>query len=221
MKKTIALLAAAGVLCASLSACTSTKTYTSYVQSILDASYRGEFTEYMDLTDSTQEEAQAIYDDEVTYVTSLICYHLGVEEDYITEGTMTGYEAIAKDLLGTLEYTVDEAVKAGDAYHVTVHVCPTTFWDVMLDKTEAFYTDEFAEYYNDVLENGTEAELEAAEEEYAVAILDIVSENMASVGSKESVEKIVKIVEDDTSYGVSDQDWLDIDDLLLDLNPNT
>ena len=32
-----------------------------YVESVLDASYRAEFEEYMQLTDSTPEEAQAMY----------------------------------------------------------------------------------------------------------------------------------------------------------------
>ena len=33
-----------------------------YAKSCLDASYKGEFTEYVKLTDSTEEEAQEMYD---------------------------------------------------------------------------------------------------------------------------------------------------------------
>ena len=34
-----------------------------YAQAVLDASYKGEFDSYMELTDSTEEEAREMYED--------------------------------------------------------------------------------------------------------------------------------------------------------------
>ncbi len=219
MRKQIAAAAAAVMLTASLTGCGSAaKTYTEYVQAVMDCTYFGTTEKYMELTDSTQEEADAVYQDEIDYVTELICYQLSVETDYITEGTYTGYEALAKDLLSKVKYTVEDAVKSGSSYHVTVVTEPVDFWESCTDEVEDFYTNEFAEKY----ESATEDQLDALEEEYAVKVLEIISPYIQQTGYKDPVNKIVEItVDDDGTYGISDQEWLDIDDLLLDMNPNT
>ena len=41
--------------------------YTNYVQSVLDTSYKGVFDTYMELSDSTEDEAAAIYDATIQY----------------------------------------------------------------------------------------------------------------------------------------------------------
>ncbi len=216
MKKAIALTAAA-LMCTGLVGCGSAaKTYTEYVQSVLDCSYYGITDKYMEMTDSTQEEADAVFQDEIDYFAQVICYSYGVEMDYISEETMDGYTALAEDVVKKVKYTVDPAEISGDSYHITVHCEPIDFWDLTEDAVESYYIDEFEEKY---LAFETEDELAALEEEYAVNVLEILSGYVSQIGYKESVKKIVEItVDDDGLYGIEDQDWLDIDDLLLDLD---
>lgn len=219
MKKQLTAIAAAAAVCTCFTGCgNAAKTYTDYVQAVLDVSYMGITAEYMEMTDSTQEEADAVYQDEVDYLVQLICYNYDVVTEYVNEGTMTGYEALAKDLLKKCKYTVQDAVKSGSAYHITVVCEPVDFWEISTDAVNDYYNNEFAEKY----ESATEDQLEALEAEYAVEVLNILNPLVGQVGYKDPVNKIVEItVDDDGTYGISDQDWLDIDDLLLDMNLNT
>lgn len=216
MKK-IAAFTAALVMCAGLAGCASQKeTYTSYIQSVLDCTYLGEMDKYMEMTDSTQEEAEDVYQSQVDYVTELICYQYAVEVDYITEETLAGYEALAKDLLSKVKYTVDPAVKSGDSYHITVNCEPIDLWDITYDAVEEFYNGDFGERYNAVT---TEEELTELEEEYAVEVLEIVTTALPEMGYGAVQTKIVEItVDEDGMYGISDDDWIEIDDKLLNLS---
>lgn len=213
MKKAAAF-AAAIMLGTSLTGCLGqTKTYTEYIQAVLDCTYFGKTEKYMELTEATQEEADAVYQDEITYVAELLCYQFAVESDYVSEETLDGYEALAEDLIGKVKYTVDDAVASGDAYHITVNCEPMNFWDDAYTAAEEYYTGDFGTKYENAT---TEEELIALEEEYAVEVLDILSGYIASTGYGEPVKKIVEItVDDDGLYGIEDQDWLDIDDLVL------
>lgn len=219
MKKA-SVIAAAAVMAVSLTGCgSSAKTYTEYVQAVLDCTYFNQTAKYMELTEATSDEAAAVYQDEIEYVAELLCYNLAVEVDYVNEGVMTGYEKLAADLIKKVKYTVDDAVKSGDAYHITVNCEPIDYWDAVYEETEAFYSGEFGEKYEAA---ATEQELEALENEYAMEVLEIASSHVASITYKEPVKKIVEItVDEDGLYGIADQDWLDIDDLLLDMNANT
>lgn len=219
MKKRVAAFAAAILMGTSLVGCASAKkTYTDYVQAVLDCTYYGITDKYMELTESTQEEADAVYDDEVEYVTELICYNYAVEMDYTSEETLDGYRALSKDIISKVKYTVNEAEKSGDSYHITIDIEPIDLWDIASEDIDAYY-EEFMVVYNEAT---TEEELVVLEEEYSQKILEILSSYTSQIGYKESTKKIVEItVDDDGLYGIADQDWYDIDDLLLDMNPNT
>lgn len=219
MKKQLTAIAAAAAVCTCFTGCgNAAKTYTDYVQAVLDVSYMGTTAAYMDMTDSTQEEADAVYQDEVDYLVELICYNYDVVTEYASADTMAGYEALAKDLLKKCKYTVQDAVKSGSTYHITVVCEPFDFWEISLDPVSDYYNDDFADKY----QSATEDQLEELEAEYAEEVLKILSPLAGQVGYKDPVNKIVEItVDKDGSYGISEQDWLDIDDLLLDMNLNT
>ena len=215
MKK-IAVFTAALLMCAGLTGCQNPKeTYTNYIQSVLDCTYLGDTAEYMELTESTQEEADEVYQAQVDYVAELLCYQYAVDMECITEETMDGYEALAKDLMAKVKYTVDPAVKSGEAYHITVNCEPIDFWDITFDDVETYYNDGFGERYENCQ---TEEELLELEEEYAVEVLKIATAALPEIGYGEVQTKIVEItVDENNEYGISDDDWIEIDDKLLNL----
>lgn len=211
--------ATVAAFCMSMVGCSfSSKDYTKYVKACLDCTYLGVTEEYMKQTDSTKEEAEAIYDSQVEYVAELICYKMDVDTEMINEGTMTGYKGLARSLMGKVKYTVEDAVKAGDSYHVTVVTEPIDFWDITFDPVDAYINDGFLERY---AEATSDAAMKALEQEYAINVLEIITPLVDEISYKPAVNKIVEITEDDNLFGITDQEWLDIDDLLLDLNPNT
>ncbi len=213
MKKFTAF-AAVILMCLSLVGCTSkAERYTNYIQAVLDCSYYGKTQEYAKLTNSTAEEAGQVYQDEVDYVTELICYRFAVEPSCISEETKASYEELAKQVMDKTKFTVDPAVKSGDAYHVTINCEPIDFWDIAYDDVETYYMEEFGIKYEAA---GTTAERDLLEEEYAVNVLEILNKYVDKIGYTESVKKIVEITEDENGKeGIADQDWVDIDTLIL------
>lgn len=218
MKK-ITAIAAAVAMGAALTGCANdAKTYTDYIQATLDCTYFGETAEYMKLTESTLAEAEEVYAAQIEYTAEVICYCLDVDTNYVTEETMDGYEETAETLLSKMKYVVEPAEKSGDSYHITIKCEPINFWEAVTEKVDEFYAGEFGDRYNEVINGTSEEALAALEEEYAVEVLEIVNTNLAELSYKEPVSKIVEIVEDeDGYYGIADEDWYDIDDLLMDL----
>jgi hypothetical protein len=216
MKKLTAMLAAL-VMCTGLTACENeAETYTNYIQSVLDCTYRAEYDVYMKMTDSEQEEAEEVYQSQVDYVKELICYQNAVEIDYLSEETMDSYEELAIKLMDKLKYTVEPAVKSGDSYHITVNCEPIDFWDATYDEIIAFYDDGFSERYENAAD---EDERTALEEEYAAEVLKISEAALENPTYGEVQTKIVEItLDEDGLYGISDDDWVEIDDKLLNLS---
>ena len=53
-------------------------------------------------------------------------------------------------------------------------------------------------------------------------MLEILNSHVNGIGYKDAVNTIVEItVDDDGRYGITDKNWVDIDDLLLDVALNT
>lgn len=212
--KRIAAAAAAFLMVLNLTGCASTsERYTNYIQAVLDCSYYGKTEQYAKLTKASAEEAEKVYQDEVDYVTELICFRFAVEPSCISDETHEGYETLAKNVLNKTKFTVDKAVKSGDVYHVTIHCEPIDFWDIAYEDVESYYVDDFGVKYEAA---STTEERELLEEEYAVNVLEILNGYVDEIGYEDPVKKIVEITEDkDGKEGIADQDWLDIDSLIL------
>lgn len=219
MKKITAIVAAIA-MGAALTGCESAaQTYTKYIQATMDCTYRGETAEYMKLTESTQTEADEVYASQIEYTANIICNYLYVDMNYITEETMDGYKDAAEVLLSKMKYEVETAEKSGDSYHITIKCEPINCWEAIGTEIDEFYSGEFGDRYNEAAYGTSEDELAALEEEYAIEVLEIVNAHFADMSYKEPASKIVEIVEDENGYyGIADQDWYDIDDLLMDLN---
>ncbi len=213
MKKFTAF-AAVILMCLCLVGCTSkSERYTDYIRAVLNCSYYGKTQEYARLTDSTAEEAEQVYQDELDYVTELICYRFAVEPSCISNETQAGYEELAKKVMDKTKFTVEPAVKSGDAYHVTINCEPIDFWDIAIEDVETYYVEEFGSKYEAA---GTTAERNLLEEEYAVNVLEILNQYVDKIGHTDSVKKIVEITVDEKGKeGIADQDWVDIDTLIL------
>ncbi len=220
MKRKITACAAAAVTLLSLTGCgNAAKTYTDYVQSVLDCTYKNITDKYMELTESTTEEAADVYQGEVDYMVQLIYYYYDVYEDYVDDSTKTGYEALAKDILAKVNYTVEPAVRSGSSYHVTVTSQPIDFWDITYDAVNELYDDKYADRFLD--ESLSDEDYEAAEGEWASDVLTTLSGYTSQIGYKDTQSTIVEITTaDDGTYGIDEKMWLDIDDLLLDVDGN-
>ena len=117
-----------------------------------------------------------------------------------------------------MRYEVADAVKSGDYYTVEVTVYPMLFVSAAYDEVNAYAADFQAR--SDAGEHGDYMEDDAAytarEIEYANGVMDILDTYVDNIEYDEPVSKIVKItVDDDGYYGISDEDYADLENYLL------
>lgn len=135
-KKSILVFALISVM-GILSACGSMKSEEAqaYAQATLDAVYRGELDEYVRLVDTTKEEAQEWYDENIQMTLETV----GLEEAGVSEEVKAQYEEVVVALAKAAKYEIGEAVENDrDGFDVTVTVQPFQgFGDLEDELTEA------------------------------------------------------------------------------------
>lgn len=200
---------------ASLTGCAlmgnSKKTYAAYVQSLLDVNYKAEFTDYMKITNSTQEEAQVVYDDGLEYLAEALMVAYGIND---VEGSdiKSQFIDLAKDIYSHASYEIDEVTKENGVYLVTVNIYPI---DILLITYEDVVT--YIEDMNQRVTDGdyNDYELDAYEIEYAQGIIDILNEAVPDIGNGDAVTVTVTILDNDEYYYISDADFLALDRAIL------
>lgn len=107
----------AGILMAAVfSGCTSDKSVKTYLQALLDASYKNDPDAFVEMKLGDAEAAHVLYEQGIDTGVSVFCSRLGVSDEYKGE-----FRQIYMDMLGQVRYTVDEAEKQSDgSYVVTV-----------------------------------------------------------------------------------------------------
>lgn len=96
-----------------LGGCTSDNTVKTYLQALLDASYKNDSGAFVDMKLGTAEDAQKLYEQGIDTGVSVFCSRLGVSEEYEDE-----FRQIYMDMLGKVRYTVDTAEKQSDGSYI-------------------------------------------------------------------------------------------------------
>ncbi len=113
----------------------------SYAQSILDASYKGEFDKYIEWTKSTEEEAKELYESNIDTTMQEAGFSVLGLSDELT----ANYRQLFLDMIKQANYEVGEAKEAGDkAYTIDVTVKPFTGFDGLQAEVDAAVTPEAA-----------------------------------------------------------------------------
>lgn len=89
----------------------------SYLKSVLDASYKGEFGTYIEWTKSSQEEAKKLYEANI----DVAMQESGLESLGLSEELTANYRQLFEDTINLVKYEVGEAEEAGDKEY-TIHV---------------------------------------------------------------------------------------------------
>lgn len=194
-----------------------------YVAGIMDASYKGEFNNYIKMTDSTEEEAQEIYDGTVDYYASAIAYYCEVYTEDISEELYAEYTALAEDLLSKAKYTIASAESGKESCYVKISIKPINLLDQIEDDITACvdeYNATLEEMGEEALDSMTDEEYLALEEEYATNVLEALKENAANLEYGENVDFTMEIIIDEEGcYGpANEDDWNTIDDYIMGLS---
>ncbi len=108
------LFALVGILMVgALSGCTSDKTVKTYLQALLDASYKNDSSAFVDMKLGKAEEAQALYIQGIDTGVSVFCSRMGISDEYKEE-----FRQLYMEMLGKVRYTVDTAEKQSDGSYI-------------------------------------------------------------------------------------------------------
>lgn len=193
--------------------------YTNYIQAVMDCSYHGDFSNYIKVVnDATADDAQQVYDDTVDYYAYQLMYYNGVNDEEISEDLYNQYVSLAKEVMSKTKYTVNNANEVEGEYQVKIDITPIDFNDITNDEIDKYY-DEFIEMLSDLdTDSFTDEQWSSYEEAYGNGVLEILQKYVSKIGYKDPVSKIVIIsYDEDGLFGISDQDWYDIDDYVVDM----
>lgn len=100
---------AAGIL----GGCSSDESVKTYMQALLDASYKNDSTVFVEMGLGTAEEAQALYEQGINNGVSVFCSKIGASEEYKDE-----FRDTYMTLLSKVRYTIEEAEKQKDGSYI-------------------------------------------------------------------------------------------------------
>lgn len=218
MKRFAALALALGLTLA-LSACNqgiSTFDAKVYMEGMLKQTYLGEFDEgYLTLVDSNEDEAQGIYENTLDVESQFFCYFYDI---YYPSDTQM--EQI-KDLYGRIyahtKFEVVSAAKQDDgSFSVKLSIEPINIVKLAEAKLEEALEPFYTKYENADIDNMTDEEYEAYDQEFAQIIIDTYESVMPEIGNEEAKSLSVQIEEDEEGYySLIDDDFDRIDAMII------
>lgn len=193
--------------------------YSDYIEALMECKYNGKLEGYMmEVADASKEEAQECHDSTVEYYAYQLMSYTDVGYDYLADETIEKYIEVARKIMAKSKFTVNEGTQVGDDYQVKVDIQPININDLIHDDVAA-YIDE----YNAMIDGKdtsayTDEQWDELEEQYAAGVLAIIESHISEIGYKDTVSKVVIIEFDEEGrYGISDNDWYDIDDYIVDM----
>lgn len=171
-----------------------------FINAALETSFYGEFDTYVEKNFDTLEGAQELYDSEVEYYAEGLMYYLDVDYETVDEEIADGFREVSAAVLAKFKWdepVVDlmEGVSFG-SFELTMY--PTDFLDIIIEDAQA------------VADSGLDGD------EYAQGMLDAIRPKVDEISYREPITKTYDL---DLNDGViSQDDWENIDDVLMDLS---
>ncbi len=171
-----------------------------FINAALETSFYGEFDIYVEKNFDTLEGAQELYDSEVEYYAEGLMYYLDIDYETVDEEIADGFREVAAAVLAKFKWdapVVDlmEGVSFG-SFELTMY--PTDFLDIIIEDAQA------------VADSGIDGD------EYAQGMLDAIRPKVDEISYREPITKTYDL---DLDNGViSQDDWENIDDVLMDLS---
>lgn len=176
-----------------------------YAQAVLDASYKGEFDSYMELTDSTEEEAVSMYEGNVDATMATV----GFDEMGISEDMQEDYRQLFLDLAKQAKYSLGEATEIENGYEIEVTIEPF----IGMNDLENELTNILMQDLAAAAEIPTEEELNQMTMQ---TLYDLLSEKVASPEYGEAQTMTVRVTADsDNVYSIPEEDTTALDSAMF------
>ncbi|MCX4298341.1 MAG: hypothetical protein OSJ73_15130 [Lachnospiraceae bacterium] len=203
------LFALVGILMVgALSGCTSDKTVKTYLQALLDASYKNDSSAFVDMKLGKAEEAQALYIQGIDTGVSVFCSRMGISDEYKEE-----FRQLYMEMLGKVRYTVDTAEKQSDGSYIV----SVTYEKMRIFEPALTLYQEKVAALGDAWKNSDDV---LSEEEIVERVILEFKESMEKVLSEVTYEEAasmnVKIELEDNVYTPNAEDIMELEKALFD-----
>ena len=170
--------------------------YQAYMQNILDVNYKGSFNSYVDDNEGSKDDAQAMYNDTIDYLSGQLINHYSLanaDSDQVKDI----FNETAKNIYSRAKYEVSQAYKDGDDYYVDVTVYPMDILNQAFDDVFAYI-----EEYNKKIAAGdfNNTTKEDYETQFAQGVADILNDKSSDMEYRNPVVVSVKITDDGDYY---------------------
>lgn len=184
-----------------------------YVKAVMDNFYLDDSAAYVDIVDTTAEQAHQTYLDGLSTETQIFYNYMSIDPGTVKEQTAERVLNLYTQIYTHAKYEVEPAQKSGGGYNVLVRVYPLDLFDQSLDDL-----NDYVHRFHTALENGdhigkSTSYLATA---YQNEILSILERHLETVGYLNPVELTVKIDQDaNDAWGMSDEDLQKIDEQII------
>ena len=175
-----------------------------YVQATLDAGYKADLDEYAKITDSTKEDAQKLFDNNIDTVTN----SLGFGALGATEETTEKYRELLKEIFAKAKYTVGDVKEKDGGFEVVVNAEPMQIFSGVQDELVTKLQEKVAK-------SGQPKEEEI--NQLAIDMLyDLLTEKLASVTYGEPQSVTVHVTKDSNNvWNITESDLQAVDAALF------
>lgn len=203
------LLCMCMLLC--LTACGKASNYQAYVRSIISSNYLGVTDEYIKMTGANEEDAEAIYLQNVTRLANNLSSYYGLEISGDPELAPAMVD-LAKQIYGKAKFDVGKAYKDNNINYVDVTIYPID----ILNQTNPEII-EYVKNFNTAVENGdyNDYTKEEYEYEFASGIIGILAGAVSDIDYAEPETVKVRIILSDDSYYIGSDDVKNIDRAII------
>lgn len=233
----LSALVLAGAMILTLASCRTsgltTEDASKCVQVEMDATYKGEFKEFMDFySNVTTEDAKAQYDAKIEYEAGYFMEMYGVPSVEDTSLILEPSEMQAKrsrdlykDIYAKADYTIASSSKQDDGtFAVKVNVKPMDIIKLVDDNFDAGFEAFWAKF--DAVDTDSMSEEEFTNwytnvfaPEYYDTLLDLLEEQIGNMGYLDEKNIVIQVQQsEDESLFISNEDFSNLDWLIIDYN---
>lgn len=188
-----------------------------YFESAMKASFYGDFDDYVAAKFDTLSNAEELYQSEMEYYAEALLYYIETDSSLLEEDTYNQYVEIAKKVLAKTKWSIDN-IEWDDTFNdgkITITLCPTNFFDLIEapvgEAVEAFNT----KYENVDFDSMSDEEYAKIENEYVKTVLSKIEPLVDEIVTSKEISKTYNI---DDKLILTDDDWNEIDDIIMDLS---
>ncbi len=211
--KSLSVICMIFIMLISLTACGNDREvqYQTYVDSLISANYLNSCEQYVRSTGANQDDADAMYLQNVTRLANNLESYYGLEISSDAELAPRMVD-LAKKIYGKARFRTEPAYKDNNIYYVKVTIEPIN----LLNQTHNDILNYIADF-NRRVENGDFNNYikEDYEHEFAAGIIDILEAATTNMEYGDPVTITVRIIQSDSNYYISNEDFRNIDMAIL------